>query len=633
MHNFPSQYELNDGVFSPLPDGKVDSILFDYSDGEEFEQTIKEIIASAIDKSLFSAELRQAIWDWRSSCHLSPVRANILRPLESICRGRVLELGSGCGIITRYLGELGGDVVALEASPFRASVTKLRTDDLENVKVVCERIEEFNSEEKFDVVTMIGVLQYARIFSNCKEKAELRFIENAARQLAKDGVLVIAIQNKLSLKSLSGYPESNVGQPYFGIENRYGSETIIRFGLDEIKDILSSAGLTHQAVLLPFPDYHMPVSILNESAVKPNSLFRVEPLISASAVRDRARPDWVPPEFSLERAWDATQSSGATAYLSNAFLVIAGKTEQALSFHREMKEYAWHYSVDRHPAFAIQKRFVATGNDVQISCSLVQTTVKPDVALTHHVTNEEYIDGRLWWELLVELINTPGWSVADLVAWTEPWLAALQQQLEQKTYNFDDLLPGTLFDYTPFNCVQTLDGSLKFIDREWEIHSSLTFSHIILRGLFGSLVGISSCAIPTLGTPTRVIELIENMLEAIGITLTNEHVDQFITKEARIQNWINKGVDGQLDTNWAEYIKSATLSCRVSSQRLESTIVAMEQNLASTIVAFEQKLKTSQDNIELLNKSFSWRITAPLRRFRRLWSRLSSDKQNIKKSS
>ncbi|MGB7815443.1 MAG: class I SAM-dependent methyltransferase [Methylotenera sp.] len=613
MHNFPSQYESNDGIFSPLPDGEVGSIPFDYSDGEEFEQSIKTIIASASDRSLFSPELRQAIWDWRSSCHLSPVRANILRPLEAICRGRVLELGAGCGIITRYLGELGGDVVALEASPFRSGVTRLRTEDLENVKVVCDRIEDFNSETKFDVVTMIGVLQYARLFSNCEDTAELRFIENAARQLATDGVLVIAIQNKLSLKSLSGYPEPNVGLPYFGIENRYDSETIIRFGLDELKGILSSAGLTHQAVLLPFPDYHMPVSILNERAVKPDSLFRAEPLMSASAVRDRARPDWIPPEFSLERAWEATQSSGATAYLSNAFLIIAGKTEQSLSFHREMKEYAWHYSVDRHPAFAIQKRFVATGNDVHISSSLVHTTAKPDVALTHHVANEEYINGRLWWELLVEIINRPGWSVADLVAWTEPWLAALQQQSKQKTHNLNDLLPGALFDNTPFNCVQALDGSLKFIDREWEVHSSLTFSHLILRGLFGSLVGITSCASPTAGTPTIVVELIKSVLESMGLTLTNEHIDQFITKEASIQNWVSKGADSQLDSNWADYIKSASLDCRSPKPQLLSTIAEMER-----------QLQGAQAEMELLIQSTSWRITAPFRMLGKLWYRFRS---------
>lgn len=577
MHNFPSQYESNHGIFSPLHDGEVSSISFDYSDGEEFEQSIKTIIASASDRSLFSPELRQAIWDWRSSCHLSPVRANILRPLEAICRGRVLELGAGCGIITRYLGELGGDVVALEASPFRAGVTRLRTEDLENVKVVCDRIEDFNSETKFDVVTMIGVLQYARLFSNCGDAAELRFIENAARQLATDGVLVIAIQNKLSLKSLSGYPEPNVGLPYFGIENRYDAETIIRFGLDELKGILSSAGLTHQAVLRPFPDYHMPVTILNERAVKPGGPFRAEPFLSASAGRDRARSDWVRPQFSLERAWESVHSSGATAYLSNAFLIIAGKTEQSLSFHREMKEYAWHYSVDRHPAFAIQKRFVAAGDDVLISCSLVQDKSKPDVPITHHVANEKYIKGRLWWELLVEIVNRPGWSVADIVEWAKPWLAALHSQPDQEAYDLNELLPGSHFDYTPFNCVQTLDDSLTFIDREWEVHSSLTFSYLILRGLFGSFVTLTSCAPPSQGTPTVVIELVKDVLESIGLTLTDEHIEKFVSQEACIQSWVINGEECQPNFTSIDFVSSVSLHCRVPSQKLETDLLLLQQ--------------------------------------------------------
>lgn len=562
MNIFPGEYVLSNGVFTPRNCGELSS--FAYSDGEEFEQQIAKIIAGAVDRSLFSPELRNVAWDWRSTCHLSPVRANILRPLEDICRGRVLELGSGCGIISRYLGELGGDIVALEASALRASITRLRTADLANVEVVCDRIEDFTSIDKFDVVTLIGVLQYARLFSNAGENAEVELLINAIRQLTDDGVLVVAIQNKIALKSFGGYPEANTGIPYFGIENRYENNTIIRFGLDEIKQTLKNCGLSHCAVLAPLPDYHMPVSILNEKAMVSNQVFRVTPFLSASVGRDRIREDWTPPLFSLERAWDSVCSSGAAAQLANAFLVVAGRTEKSLAFHRSMQEYAWHYSVDRHPAFATEKRFVPDEGNFKVVVASVGDLPNPGVPIVHHLATEKYEQGKLWWEYLVKIMNTPGWTVVDIANWARLWLATLSQNFKEGSVDLDEMLPGNLFDCTPLNCVQTENGSLIFIDREWEIKSSVRFSYLLIRGLFGSLVAVSSCAKPADGVPILVIELIQKVALSLGIELSQYHLDDYAIQEARVQSWVLKGEDIHPCGDSISKLRNISLRCRIT---------------------------------------------------------------------
>ena len=108
-----------------------------YSDGDEVEQRIGNIIGQATDISVLSTELSQKFTDWASLYHLSSSRANILRPMESILKGAdVLEIGAGCGAITRYLGEIGANVVALEGSLRRAAIARSRTRDLDNVEVV-----------------------------------------------------------------------------------------------------------------------------------------------------------------------------------------------------------------------------------------------------------------------------------------------------------------------------------------------------------------------------------------------------------------------------------------------------------------------------------------------------------------
>ena len=102
---------------------------FDYSDGEETEQQLQHIIDTASDISSLSPELRQHSVDWPTTYHLSGLRANILRPFEITSEHDVLEIGAGCGALSRYLGECGASVLALEGSFRRARIARSRTRD------------------------------------------------------------------------------------------------------------------------------------------------------------------------------------------------------------------------------------------------------------------------------------------------------------------------------------------------------------------------------------------------------------------------------------------------------------------------------------------------------------------------
>ncbi|WMD19371.1 methyltransferase [Achromobacter seleniivolatilans] len=577
MHNLPTDYKEMNGMLFPQTDGSIPE--FTYTDGADFELEIERIIARAQDRSLFSRELTGAIWDWRSACHLSPVRANILRPLEALCRGRVLELGSGCGIITRYLGELGGDVVALEASAHRASITRQRTADLKNVSVVCDRIEDFNAEQKFDVVTMIGVLQYARIFSHCGDRAELDLLQNAARQLKDDGVLVIAIQNKLGLKYFSGFPEPNVDVPYYGIEGQYGPDTIIRFGLDELKGILGSVGLSAQEVLFPLPDYHMPVSLLSSKGMDPKGPFGARAFLSGTVGRDRARPDWIIPSFSLEQVWESIHENGLAEDLANSFLIIAGKTPKAVEPVREAPDLAWHYSVERHPAFATAKRFFLQDGTVHTARHRVAQAEAPAVPVSHTIEDGPYLNGPVWWLGLCKILNTPGWSVADVCEWARPWIDALCREANlgaAVSLSLDKSVPGALFDWTPLNCIETAPGELTFFDKEWTIESELSLSYVILRGLFGSMASVASVARPAEGTPLHILELLREALRMQSIGITDHHIESYIAQESSVQHWINGGVEGRIGEPWVAYVKTAKLLVRVDSRHMRALLEQAE---------------------------------------------------------
>ena len=212
-----------------------------YSDGDEVEDRIAEIINQATDITVLSAELRQHCIDWPSLYHLSGTRANILRPFDASLSGDILEIGSGCGAITRYLGESGANVLALEGSSRRAAITRSRTRDLENVTVLAEKLDQFQSDCRFDVITLIGVLEYANLFTT-SENAALAMLQHVRSLLKPEGTLIIAIENQLGLKYFAGAPEDHLGQPMYGIEGRYAANQPQTFGRAVLAGLLEKAG-------------------------------------------------------------------------------------------------------------------------------------------------------------------------------------------------------------------------------------------------------------------------------------------------------------------------------------------------------------------------------------------------------
>jgi hypothetical protein len=124
--------EKKSGLYLPESGYKT----FSYSDGIETEAYLSNILTHVHDKSSVSQELKSWIKDWPSRYHLSSSRANVLRPFSFLDQNaKVLELGAGCGAITRYLGENCLSVDAIEGSYTRSSIARERCSDLHNVKI------------------------------------------------------------------------------------------------------------------------------------------------------------------------------------------------------------------------------------------------------------------------------------------------------------------------------------------------------------------------------------------------------------------------------------------------------------------------------------------------------------------
>jgi glycosyltransferase involved in cell wall biosynthesis/2-polyprenyl-3-methyl-5-hydroxy-6-metoxy-1,4-benzoquinol methylase/ACT domain-containing protein len=507
-----------------------------YSDGDEAEQRIAGIINEANDLSVLSSELRQHCTDWVSLYHLTSARANILRPFESDLSGDILEIGAGCGAITRYLGECGGNVLALEGSPRRAAIARSRTRDLPNVKVVSDKFDLFQTDQQFDVITLIGVLEYANLFTTGDSPA-LTMLERVRSLLRPNGKLFIAIENQLGLKYFAGAPEDHLGQPMYGIEGRYRKDQPQTYGREILSEILKDAGFTACDFLSPLPDYKLPVSILTEEGVSRKD-FDAGALAWQSARRDPQLPTHL--SFSLELVWPTVFDNQLAIDLANSFLIVASSRNQKLVASDVL---AYHYSTDREPEFCKETVFRREESGkiiVEYNRLSDANKYRKDNTLVSFVCPESdtYYFGKPLSFEFVQLVTRDGWSIDEVVKYFEHYLSVLDgiahdQGIQINLNSPYSPLPGMFFDVVPNNVILREGGNFSLIDKEWDLVSAIELGHLLFRALLQLIGSVSHFGNNSIKGITRG-QFINAVLEAMNLALKPIDYVRYIEIEERI---------------------------------------------------------------------------------------------------
>ncbi len=323
-------FVLNEQGVYQAPDADHE---FSYSDGESTEAALREILSSAEDLSSDSTELQSKIVDWPTEYHLSKARANLLRALDLSSVKRVLELGCGCGAITRYLGEQGPDqnqpisVDSIEGSPTRAALARMRCKDLDNVQI---SVANFNDvqvpDAQYDLVLFVGVTEYAGRFSQADtdEQALQELLAMGRKACKQGGVVLVAIENRLGLKYALGACEDHYAVPYVGIDEYPNADGIKTYSKAEWEEQISKAGFTYSQLMLPFPDYKIPTVVAHQNGPAKQIVSALEGLKS----RDYSRHFELAP--AEQKAWSALAQSGSLALHSNSFLWLLSNSEREL---------------------------------------------------------------------------------------------------------------------------------------------------------------------------------------------------------------------------------------------------------------------------------------------------------------
>lgn len=230
-----------------------------YSDGDIENEIIEYAKKYKNTDEVFEKDIR-----WPVFYHLTPIRKNILNWYPFKEDSEVLEIGAGMGAITGTLCEKCKSVTCVELSKNRASSIAVRNEDKENLEIIVGNLNDIEfKERKFDYITLIGVFEYAALYTNTNNPY-IDFLNNIKKLLKPDGKLLIAIENKFGMKYFLGAPEDHTNIKYDGIVGYENKDKVQTFGKKELEDILTECGLGNMKFYYPLPDYKLPSLIFSD---------------------------------------------------------------------------------------------------------------------------------------------------------------------------------------------------------------------------------------------------------------------------------------------------------------------------------------------------------------------------------
>lgn len=279
-----------------------------YSDGD-VEDEILEMVKTNDNYRYTDSRFSE----WPILYHLSRQRENIVEPMEISKDDEVLEIGAGMGAVTGALAERAKKVDCIELSKRRSLVNANRHKDMDNIEIFVGNFQDVEITKKYDVITLIGVLEYASYYIDAKQPFHA-FINKIKDCLKDNGKLYIAIENRLGMKYFAGYNEDHLGKPFLGIEGYINEDKVKTFSYSEITKLLNECGFDELSFSFPFPDYKLPQSIYDEEA-----LMKYEVDFSEKHNYDANLNE----SFNQVRAFKSLKGTPELKYFANSFLIEA----------------------------------------------------------------------------------------------------------------------------------------------------------------------------------------------------------------------------------------------------------------------------------------------------------------------
>ena len=495
----------------------------DYSDGIEHEKFIKKILLQTNNLSSDSDELTEKVKDWTSEYHLSKKRSQLLKGFLFDPSKRVLEVGCGCGAITRFLGENFNEVVSVEGTFARAELARLRTQGMESVNIINGPFQSIDFQKKFDLIICIGVFEYSSSFIDAKDPHDevLRYFSEI---LSPDGIVLIAIENQFGLKYFSSSKEDHTSVMFDGIEGypRF-TDKAKTYGIEEIKKRLAIY-FEEIKFFFPYPDYKIPSCILSENAL---NIEGISELISGHS-KSRDNEYFAEQLFDEQLVLAQIEKNKKLDFFSNSFLIIAGKKNiEAIKFPQE----GLFFNSNRKTGFqTVSKIEVGLDEEIYVN-KFIENKKHQDISINAEIREcrDRWIKGYSLQAQLFKGARIKDNSLEKLFKPCKLWTEKIDELCE--VVNGVRVIDGSYIDFIWRNTFFS-DGEAVFIDREWVWKSKIEINVLVIRAIFYFLLSIKDIKDKSLVLSTNSYKsLIKKIANTQDIKLTNQDFHKFYELE------------------------------------------------------------------------------------------------------
>jgi len=502
---------------------------FDYSDGFATEAYLRKVLNQVEDLSSVSYELERWIVDWVSEYHLSRKRTQLLRGFSFDKTKRVLEVGCGCGAITRFLGETFDRVVSIEGSLERAKIARLRTKDLPNVSIICAPFQDVKFIETFDVIFCVGVFEYSAHFVDGSDPYDT-IMKYFRKILSPDGVIVLAIENQFGLKYFSSSSEDHTNRMFEGIEGYpYYKRSVRTFGYDEIKARLTKY-FAHCDFYFPYPDYKIPSCVLSEDFI---GQTRAGELVGQFNSRDYACVR--EPLFDESLAYLELDKNNKLPFFSNSFLIFAGEKRQNFPSLGAMGIL---FGTDRAEKFQAITKFIEYPDRSIWTHKTPIAENHYDPILTLHPVVSKWQSGLSLQCVITQRARDRDMLFDELFIPCKAWLNTLTSNSVLE--NGLAVVHGRYIDCIWRNSY-VYDDNCFFIDQEWEWNEKISVNVLVIRAIYCFLNDLPKKARlhPSLvrGSTTS---LIKDIGQSIGILLHKSNFKEFSRLESKFYSIVSE---------------------------------------------------------------------------------------------
>lgn len=450
------------------------------------------ILNESVDLSHGSEELLEKTRDRPHAGLLSPERANFLHPFSAMLRGNVLLIGDS-GALARYVAELGCSVWVSQPKEALATLARARYRGL-NVKIASTVVP---GDVKFDAI----------IVTEPPAGFDFQPLRDA---LTSSGVIIVAANNRLRRATAQVSPEA-----------------VTRTTLE--KD-LRSAGFGHIRFCYLFPSFEKAQLIIPSDLI--DGYPGIEGIIDAYAATKAFTP-------ADEEWWRDVLGNGILRFMANSFVALASLQRVTAFGEGELLRI---YSSKRRKHFARMATLEQSNGGLIFLRSPLFPNADPPAHsfFVRRSYAEPYLAGRPYSKSLEPILQTKGWTAANIAAWAKPWIDLLRPEAKEEEFRgyiggFRRLLllPPHYLDCIPANIMLDANGKLAPFDFEYQAVAPIPLGLVVFRGLYYAL----SSATAHSGSPApRLIHLVSEVMDCCGLKTSEFDVSSFIETEAALQN-------------------------------------------------------------------------------------------------